>query len=219
MRPPTTEAELIERAMSIAGRTLGELSIRLKRPLPKDGSSRAKGIVGQLLEKALGASAGNRAEPDFVEIGVELKSLPVSAEGRPKESTFVATLPLIDVAETDFEQSPVWHKLERVLWVPVEAQPSIPFAERRVGAPILWSPSEAQRAVLQEDYERVAALVLEGRPEEITGYLGTYLQVRPKAADGSVRTRTADLNGELAWTGPKGFYLRTQFTTQVLASL
>lgn len=219
MRPPTTEDELMTRAFDVAGRTLGELAIRLRRPLPEDGSARAKGVVGQLLEKALGASAGSRNEPDFVEIGVELKTLPVGTDGRPKESTFVATVPLVDIADTDFEESPVWHKLARVLWIPIEADPDKPLPERRVGAPILWSPSDPQERVLRQDYERVAGLVLEGQFDQITGYLGEYLQVRPKAAHGGVRTRAVDIDGEFEWTGPKGFYLRTQFTTQVLASL
>lgn len=215
MLPPRTEEELLERARTIAGRTIGEVGGRLRLPVP-ESTRRAKGFVGQLIEKALGASAGSRGEPDFVEIGVELKTLPINADGKPKESTFVASLPLTSVSEVDFEDSFVAKKLQRVLWVPIEASSDIPLSDRRIGNGILWSPTSEEMHVLQEDYERVAAMVLDGEHDAITGHLGTYLQVRPKAADSSVRGHVRDHSGQLAWTGPRGFYLRPTFTARVL---
>ena len=41
------------------------------------------------------------------------------------------------------------HKLSRVLWVPVEGARHIPLAERRVGSPLLWSPSEEEERLLR----------------------------------------------------------------------
>ena len=217
MLPPRSEAELVERARHLTGRTLGEIAARLKAPLP-ESQARAKGLVGQLIEKALGASAGSRGEPDFVEIGVELKTLPIGADGKPKESTFVASLPLMSLTEVDYEDSFVAKKLTRVLWMPIQADPAIELSERRVGRGILWSPSADERAVLRADYERVAHLVLDGAHADVSGRLGTYLQVRPKAADSHVRGKTMDELGQIAWTGPRGFYLRPQFTARILTA-
>lgn len=217
MLPPRSEEELVERARHLTGRTLGELAARLRVVLP-ESQARAKGLVGQLMEKALGASAGSRGEPDFVEIGVELKTLPVGADGKPKESTFVASLPLMSLTEVDYEDSFVAKKLARVLWMPVQADPSIELRERRIGRGILWSPNDEERAVLRADYERVAHLVLDGAHGDVSGRLGTYLQVRPKAADSHVRGKTMDELGQIAWTGPRGFYLRPQFTTRILTA-
>ncbi len=46
---------------------------------------------------------------------------------------------------------------------------------------------------------------------------GRWLQVRPKAADGSVRTLApAGEDGALVETGPRGFYLRRRFVAAVL---
>ncbi|MFK8002419.1 MAG: DNA mismatch repair endonuclease MutH [Polyangiales bacterium] len=218
MLPPRTEEELVERARHLTGRTLGEIAARLNVPLP-ESQARAKGLVGQLMEKALGASAGSRSEPDFLEIGVELKTLPVGADGKPKESTFVASLPLMTLTEVDYEDSFVAKKLVRVLWVPIQADPAIPLRDRRVGRALLWSPTEEERAVLRADYERIAHLVLDGAHADVNGRLGTYLQVRPKAADSQVRGKTMDDLGQIAWTGPRGFYLRPQFTLRVLRSM
>lgn len=216
--PPTSEEELLLRARALAGRTVGEVAASHGVTIPAS-TTRAKGLVGQLAERALGADAGSLDEPDFRHLGVELKTLPVRADGRPKESTFVCTIKLAELPETDFEDSLVWRKLRRVLFVPVEAERELPLPGRRFGAPILWSPSPEEREVLQADYERIATLVLRGEVERITGHLGTYLQVRPKAADSRARSRAPDADDGFLWTGPRGFYLRTGFTERVLATL
>jgi DNA mismatch repair protein MutH len=95
---PSSEAELLSRARALAGRTLGSLARELGSEPPPD-LRRAKGFAGQLLERALGASAGLRGEPDFRGLGVELKSLPVSRAGKPCESTFVCTIALAGIGD------------------------------------------------------------------------------------------------------------------------
>lgn len=217
IEPPLSEEDLLERANALAGRTIGELGRQHRVPIPPD-TKRMKGLVGQLMETALGASAGSLGEPDFMEIGVELKTLPVLASGEPKESTFICTIVLTEMSEIDFEDSLVWRKLRRMLWMPVQADPELPLPQRRVGVPILWSPNDAQRRVLRDDYERIATLVLKGDIDAVTGHLGTYLQVRPKGADSTVRQRAPGQDGGYQWTGPRGFYLRPQLTTQLLAA-
>lgn len=214
--PPLSEDEMMERANGIAGLTIGELGRRHHVAIPPD-TKRHKGLVGQLMETVLGCSAGSLGEPDFLEIGVELKTLPVLKTGQPKESTFICTIVLTEMADTDFEDSLVWRKLRRMLWMPVQADPDTPLPHRRVGMPILWSPSDAQARILRDDYERVATLVLQGDIDSVTGHLGTYLQVRPKGADSSVRQRAPGQDGGYQWTGPRGFYLRPQLTTQLLS--
>ncbi len=61
---PQTEQALLEKAQSIAGLTFGELADELNIPVPPD-LKRDKGWVGMLLETALGATAGSKAEQDF----------------------------------------------------------------------------------------------------------------------------------------------------------
>ena len=70
---PQTEQALLEKAQSIAGLTFGELADELNIPVPPD-LKRDKGWVGMLLETALGATAGSKAEQDFFHLGIELTS-------------------------------------------------------------------------------------------------------------------------------------------------
>jgi DNA mismatch repair protein MutH len=214
--PPQTLDELLFRARTIAGQRLSDLAQQQGHTLPAD-LRQAKGWTGQLLELVLGADAASLAEPDFRALGVELKTLPVLANGQPKESTYVCTVPLQSEGGSSWQQSWVRRKLQCVLWLPVEADPAIPLPQRRVGSALLWQPSARQQTILQQDWEEHMDLILLGRIDEISAHQGTYLQVRPKAADHTALRTTTDSEGNSVKTLPRGFYLRTQFTAEILA--
>jgi DNA mismatch repair protein MutH len=213
--PPGSEAELARRAASLSGLSLGELAGARGVPVPPD-LRRAKGWVGQLIERALGATARSRAAPDFEALGIELKTLPVARDGTPCESTFVCTIDLVRIGEVDWERSLVRQKLARVLWVPVEGSREIAVGARRIGAPLLWSPSPEDEAALRFDWEELAGLIGRGDVERISGHLGRYLQVRPKARDSRARRRGVDTEGAAFAALPRGFYLRAAFTGRIV---
>lgn len=214
-RKPGDIRELSVRADALSGLTLGDLARDGGFSVPDD-LRRAKGWMGNLLEKALGATAGSRAEPDFPELGVELKTLPVDPRGKPLESTFVCTIELSAIGSSEWEDSRLHKKLSHVLWIPVEGVRTVPVAERRIGTSLFWQPNEVEQAELRADWEALSLLIAQGRTEEITGHLGEFLQVRPKAARGSSVRRTHDEDGALYDEQPKGFYLRTSFTRRIL---
>jgi DNA mismatch repair protein MutH len=213
--PPDSEQELVERANELSGRTLTELAERLSSPVPPD-LRRAKGWAGQMLERALGATARSRAAPDFEALGVELKTLPVTRAGAPCESTFVCTIDLSKIGDVEWEHSLVRRKLARVLWIPIEGEREIPVGARRIGTPLLWSPTDEDERDLRFDWEELAGVIGRGHVESLTGHFGRYLQVRPKAANSFARRRSVDSDGVAFAALPRGFYLRVQFTAKVL---
>lgn len=214
--PPRSEDELLARADALAGRRFAWIAAGLGRAVPDD-LTRHKGWVGQLVEHALGGAAGSSAGPDFPRLGIELKTIPVDAQGVPRETTFVCTATLRELGDQPWGDSPVRKKLARVLWVPVEAAPDIPLARRRVGAPYLWSPSPEEDAALAADWDELSGLVADGFVESITAHRGAWLQIRPKAANSRKRTWAEDDDGDLVRTLPRGFYLRRDFTARLLA--
>ena len=213
--PPQSEAELWSRARGLAGLSLAHLATDDGVAVPEK-LLHAKGWVGQLLERRLGASAGSKDEPDFQAIGIELKTLPVDRAGRPCESTFVCTIPLLDVAGTEWADSRVQRKLNRVLFVVVEGSRDIPVGERRIGEPLLWSPNEVETALLKHDWDELTGIIGRGDIESITGHLGQAMQVRPKARDSHARRRGLDEDGVVVERMPRGFYLRATFTGEIL---
>jgi DNA mismatch repair protein MutH len=213
---PRDEIELIERARSLSGMRIAELARHLGVAMPRE-PGRAKGFVGRLIERALGATAGSAPEPDFAALGVELKTIPLDRRGRPRESTFVCAIGLPAMAEAEWAGSVARKKLARVLWVPIESERGVAFAERRVGTPRLWSPSPEQEACLRADFEEVAGLIGRGDIELLDGLVGRSMQARPKAANRRVTTRGMDERGAPTRVAPRGFYLRTTFTAQIFA--
>jgi len=203
------------RAQAWAGHTLDDLARACQSRLPSDLRGH-KGLLGDLLECVLGASAASRPEPDFVELGIELKTVPIDARGRPCESTHVCAVTLDELVGQTWARSSVRHKLARVLWMPLEATPSVPLARRRLGCPRLWSPDAAQEAVLRQDWEEHMELMTTGRFDELDARRGTYLQVRPKAANSRSLARASDRRGHFTATLPRGFYLRASFTRAIL---
>lgn len=212
---PKTETELLNRAQQLAGMTLGELAA-IAGIIPPPDLKRDKGWVGQLLEWHLGATAGSKPVPDFMELGIELKTIPISYQGTPLETTFVCVAPLIGVQGLQWHNSHIRHKLARVLWVPVEGERDIPLEDRHVGSALLWSPSAEEEAQLQQDWEELMDLIVLGQVETITARHGEVLQLRPKAANSKALTEAYGANGQPIKTLPRGFYLKKQFTVQLL---
>ncbi|HHF3920608.1 TPA: DNA mismatch repair endonuclease MutH [Haemophilus influenzae] len=212
---PQTLEQLLSQAQSIAGLTFGELADELHIPVPID-LKRDKGWVGMLLERALGATAGSKAEQDFSHLGVELKTLPINAEGYPLETTFVSLAPLVQNSGVKWENSHVRHKLSCVLWMPIEGSRHIPLRERHIGAPILWKPTAEQERQLKQDWEELMDLIVLGKLDQITARIGEIMQLRPKGANSKAITKGIGKNGEVIDTLPLGFYLRKEFTAQIL---
>lgn len=206
----------MHQANRLAGYSLSELAALAGLPIPPD-LRRDKGWIGILLELWLGASAGSKPEQDFAAIGVELKTIPIDRSGRPLETTFVCVAPLTGNSGVVWETSHVRHKLRRVLWVPVEGERTIPLGERRIGTPLLWSPSEEEEEQLRRDWEELMDLIVLGQVERITARHGEVLQLRPKAANSRALTEAVGAHGEPILTLPRGFYLKKPFTAALLA--
>lgn len=215
--PPRDEEELLQRARRVAGRTIAEIATDLGSRPPAD-LNRAKGYVGELCEAALGAPRSSKPEPDFAGLGIELKTLPLSKTGFPSQSTYVCRVDPADLGRGKWQDSRLKHKLGRVLFMPYEGSKVIPLADRHFGAPVMWSPSADEEALLREDWEDFAQLAAQGLLSSVTARRGRFLQVRPKSARGGAQQTTQTAAGESFVDEPRGFYLRPTFTSEILAS-
>src|SRR5271166_5929756 len=149
MDPPQDETELLRRARALVGQSVDSLS-REWGIHPRQVPTRTKGKVGELIERALGATGGPHRALDFPHLGVELKTIPLDARAWPRESTFVCAFSLIDAETAEWATSWVRAKLSRVLWVPLQVDAR---GARRIGPPLLWSPSAEQESGLAHDFE------------------------------------------------------------------
>ncbi len=211
---PKNLQELQQRCQQMAGKNIGYLAEELGIIVPKD-LMQAKGWIGQLVEAYLGASASSKAMPDFPDLGIELKTIPVNSQHKPFESTYVCT---VQSNETmlRWRDSWVYHKLKHVLWVPCLASPELAITDRVVNMPILWQMDTETEDILRTDWEELMDMLQLGYAKSLTAKYGTYLHIRPKAANSKVLIDYVDAEGNNTKIVPKGFYLRSSFTREIL---
>jgi len=214
--PPTSEVELQQRVDAIAGLQVAELAEQLGITVPADLKSH-KGWLGDLAERALGCDAASLSEPDFTKLGIELKTLPVNDKGQVQESTYICTVPLKPSQQGPWLESCVYKKLRHVLWLPVQASTEIPLAKRHIGSGLLWKAPQDKLTLLAQDWEELMNVIVLGEFESLSAQHGEVLQIRPKAANASVLVEAIGPDGKTIHTLPRGFYLRPQFTNQLLA--
>ena len=212
---PLNEQELLERAHQLAGLSLGDIANDADIAVPIS-LRKEKGWIGLLLEHVLGATAGTQAKPDFDELGIELKTIPIDFTGKPLETTFVSVAPLVGLVGATWQTSHVCHKLARVLWVPIVSEKQLAIKDRIVATPFIWSPTEEQASLLANDWQELTDMIVLGEVEKISGKYGQVLQLRPKAANSQAKTKAFDKDGNLFMTLPRGFYLKTKFTHELI---
>jgi DNA mismatch repair protein MutH len=207
-RAPGSRSELFSRARALEGRTLADVAGESHFVLGELGLH-GKGKIGALLEHVLGATAGSAADFDFPALEVELKTVPVDESGRPRESTYVCTLQLLETDRAEWSTSWVRRKLSRVLFVPI-------IDTQRIGRSVLFEPSAEQDAALKSDFDEIVGAIGAGGIEGLTAHVGECLQLRPKAAHGDIRTSSIGPEDGTISTVPRGFYLRARFVHQIL---
>ena len=146
-----------------------------------------------------------------------MKTIPVDAGGKPRESTYVCVAPIDGSLAESWGDAWVRRKLSTVLWVPIVSDKETPLAQRRFGRPLLWSPDPAEEAALRTDWEVLSEMIHSGSFWMIRAQHGEVLQLRPKAANARDWEWALDEDGEWAQTTPLGFYLRATFTRSILA--
>jgi len=164
----------------------------------------------------LGATAGSKPEPDFPELAIELKTLPITNQAKVLETTFVCVASLTGLTGINWQNSWVKKKLKRVLWVPIISEKTIPLAHRKVASAFIWTPSPEEEQLLAMDWQELTDMIVLGEVENIQGKHGQVLQLRPKAANSKAKTKAFNRHGTPFMTLPRGFYLKTPFTQALL---
>lgn len=211
---PTSQAQLQVLIDSLQHRSVGAVARELNIQIPRV-PAQTKGFVGQLVEKYLGVNNNNLASLDLGELGIELKTIPVNAAFSPLESTYVCTVESNRRVLT-WQDSWVCKKLSKVLWIPILIKPQGPIEENIILEPILWQPSAEIAAILAQDFMELMDLFYLGEGGSLSAKYGTYLHIRPKAANSLVVVDYLDSNNVYTKIVPKGFYLRTQLTKQIM---
>ena len=180
---PANRKSIVEYAQKLVGRTLRD-SCDVDSFSSKKGN---KGKLGQAIEYCYFEYEPNSAqEPDFPEVGLELKTNPVK---RKKDKALSAkerlVLTMIDycaLVDETWESSTVRSKMDDMLLITFLHEPEkdeFDYEFEFVGTPMI--PLE-DMAVIRDDWETIVAKVKAGLAHEISGGDTNYLEACTKGA-------------------------------------
>jgi DNA mismatch repair protein MutH len=174
---PKDKKSIIEYAKMLIGKSLRDTC----NPEILKHSYEGKGNFGQVLEKFyFGYEPNSNSEPDFKEVGMELKSSPLKSlrnkEYRSKERMVLNLINYMEVANQSFEESDFWKKNRNILLV---------FYLHHVESDILdyiiklveeWDFPDTDLQIIKNDWELIKQKIVDGKAHELsegdTFYLG-----------------------------------------------
>jgi len=189
------------------GRTLGELHYNLYKSYPK---TLTKGWAGRLIEDLLGVTNYNTAAPDLPDIGLEIKTLPLSPLLKVKEHTFISSISL-PFLEGTFPRSRLHHKIQAILWVPIIRTQIKMSINDYIGKAFVVQIDRTTFECLEQDWNSLTALLRQEEYSLISSHLGDILHIRPKAQNAAHRVHIAGQS-----INPMGFYFRKTYTQELI---
>lgn len=212
---PKTLGQLLAYCQAIAGKTVAQVAQKHAVELI-DNLQFNRGWLGNLIELALGAQAGSKPTQDFIELGVELKTLAITPTGGAKSDVFVSSLPTNSYMMQAWETSHVFYKLKKILFVPVESNPEVPLGQRRIGKAFFWSPNAQELEQMRQDWELIMQILTQHDYNALKSNVGKLLCVRVKALNSKQNVASKDLDGFNLNLPPLSFYLRRSFLNEIL---
>ncbi|MFB6207850.1 MAG: MutH/Sau3AI family endonuclease [Candidatus Nanohaloarchaea archaeon] len=177
--------EIEEACDALLCKTTEEISEAIHERTEAD-RAHSKAAISHLIEDDyFGIPQNTSEEPDFEEAGIELKVTPLhpnDSKGellRPKERLVISMVDYNDIVEADHwtDVPALDKKLHDVLLIWY-----VHLEEDRSGYPIIWwtiwSPTEEQSEMIQEDFELIKEKVEEG--ERLRTRMGEFLGTCPK---------------------------------------
>jgi DNA mismatch repair protein MutH len=160
---------IIEYASTLTGKCLSDVA-----DLPADVlNSRNRGDLGSLVEKFFfGLVPSNASEPDFAEVGVELKTTGVKkSKGKfvAKERLVLTMIDYENIVKETWHESSFLKKCRQMLILFYEFDKDLPVSHRKfVIDPILYVIPEADLDTIKSDWEFIQQKVRNGLAHEIS---------------------------------------------------
>ena len=211
---PKSKNELLKKALGLSGKKITFLHDMFRNKFDIECKC-SKGYFGKLVELYLGASASNLPIPDFPNLNIELKTLPLNKKMQVNHHIKVcATSIFPNSKNTTWEKSILKLKLSRILWIPFESDKSISFKKRRIGHAFISNLNKYED-LFKQDYENITNLMLYGKIEKISASTGKYLILKSTSSNKNL-LKYYDIDGKLIFSKLKAFYLKKQFIDNVI---
>ena len=185
---PNDANSIVEYARKLVGHSLREvLDIKVIQS-PKQ----RRGSWGNAVEEYyFNYDLNSDSNPDFAQVGMELKTTPLKESSRgkfaAKERLVLTMINYMDVVREDFEHSHLLRKASDVLLISYLWRSDEDPLDYKVLVADRWHIPSEDIPQIKKDWETVVQKVREGRAHEISGSDTMYLEACTKAADSTVR--------------------------------
>jgi DNA mismatch repair protein MutH len=183
---------------------------------------KGKGNFGQLLEKFyFGYEPNSFAEPDFVEVGIELKSSPLkilkNKELRSKERLVLNIIDYMSVHKEEFKKSSFWKKNAHLLLVFYLYEKDLDILDYIIKLVDEWTYPEQDLKIIKQDWEIITQKIKEGRAHEISEGDTFYLGACTKGATALSSFRKQPNSPEPA--KQRAYSLKSGYVNHIIANI
>ena len=203
------EDAVVEFLRRFVGWTIGDLARHIQM---KDTS--AKHLSALAVWGSLGARSRNERIKQLDDAGITRRIVPIRPNGSVLDPTSMKGFLIDELSEERWDDSMLRESIERILFVPLHgAVRNGDQRHRVVGRAFLWSPTAAERAGIEREWQIFHDHAASGRILAAPAASQTrYIHVRTKGRDSS------DIDpGSRSAVPRRGFYLNGQFVTRIVA--
>lgn len=177
-----------------------------------------KGKLGQLVEEHyFNYSCNSLSEPDFHEVGIELKTVPLKIvrDGKlvAKERLVLSMIDYMEEYKNDFENSKVVKKASKLLllfYLHDSDKDDVDLLFKHV---VLWEFPETDLQIIKQDWNTIIDKIRQGKAHELSEGDTLYLGACTKSTNSSIR-RKQPYSDILA--KPRAFSLKQKYVNHIL---
>ena len=214
---PKDKKSVLDYAKQLKGKTLREVC---NSDILKHKYS-GKGNFGQVLEKFyFGYEPNSKAEADFFEAGMELKSTPLkrlkNGEYRSKERLVLNIINYLEVVNQQFETSDFWKKNATLLLIFYLHQANYDLLDYVIKLVDAWKYPTTDLEIIKKDWRLIKQKIEDGKAHELSEGDTFYLGACTKGANAS-STRNQPFSNVPA--KQRAYSLKQGYVNHIIASI
>lgn len=209
-----SKEELLEKAKACIGIPFREIE---QNPVYKNPKN--KGGIGNMIQECwFGRPANSRPEPDFEEVGVELKVTPFlynkNKKATAKERLVLNIINYMEEYKTTFETSHFWMKNKSLLLMHYEYIKNVSKDDYKIVSAILFEYPKEDLIIIKQDWEKIIQKIKDGKAHELSEGDTLYLGACRKGAGGKKDLRTQPFSNIMA--NQRAYSLKQSYMTYIL---
>lgn len=206
--------ELLERAKGAINIPFGEIE-----KANQLSNCKNKGNIGNMIQECwFGRKVNSSPEPDFKELGIELKVTPFiknsSGKRIAKERLVLNIIDFMSEVKMTFETSHFWEKNQKILLMYYEYVKDLEVKDFKVLSAILFEYPEKDLIIIKQDWEKIIQKIKDGKAHELSEGDTLYLGACRKGAGGDKDLRNQPFSSQKA--NQRAFSLKQSYMTYIL---